>query len=135
VEPPLPKCECNREVAEFTRKPNEFLDQQVFIVSRLQLVGFEAGLSNGVAHLAQILPIQSASTMPISRENLDLPKGIPPFAAAVRLISVRMYSLFIAGAQPILGGPRRPQRIVGITYSAPARTPCGQRAVTVLRRV
>jgi hypothetical protein len=66
VEPPLPKCECNREVAEFTRKPNEFLDQQVFIVSRLQLVGFEAGLSNGVA------PSRPNLTDPVSFDDANL---------------------------------------------------------------
>ncbi len=33
---------------------------------------------------------------------------------------------------PADGGP---QRIVGITYSAPARIPAGQRAVTVFKRL
>ena len=34
-----------------------------------------------------------------------------------------------------IGGGCSAQRRVGITYSAPARTPVGQRAVIVLRRV
>ncbi len=39
------------------------------------------------------------------------------------------------GRLPLGGGGQDLHRIVGETYSAPARMPVGQRAVTVLRRV
>ncbi len=45
--------------------------------------------------MPKILHLQSESLRPVSWENLDIPRGTPPLAAAVRLISSRMCRLFM----------------------------------------
>jgi hypothetical protein len=80
-------------------------------------------------------------------------RGIPPRRRDIHIRSTRMCSVgsgkpavAIRPASPTCCAPlwvaasvrrasRRPYRIVGMTYSAPARMPVGQRAVIVLRRV
>lgn len=58
-----------------------------------RLLGPKPASFNTSFHRAQKRPRQSDSLMPVSVKNARRPRGLPPFAAAVRLISWRMSSL------------------------------------------
>jgi hypothetical protein len=70
----------DRETAKFTRKTNEFLDQHIFVISRLQLVGFKSSLSNGIT------PPRPNLTYPIGLLDAGLLRK-PPFAESYTAIS------------------------------------------------
>src|SRR6516164_3345861 len=64
--------------------------------------------------------------------------SLQPSRELLLLICCRCSSRRVKAQRPIAASPTRGNRhhlIVGMTYSAPARMPVGQRAVIVLRRV
>src|SRR2546428_12842138 len=74
-----------------------FFDKQLLTVSRLQFVRLKACLPNCITHRPQNWPSQSWDFIPVSRKNRSRPRGTPPFAAVVRLISSKMCCLFTGG--------------------------------------
>src|SRR5207248_2645668 len=63
------------------------------VYGSLNLLDSKPASRSASLHLAQCLPSQSFSPMPVSVRNLRQPGGIPPFAAALRLISSTIWSL------------------------------------------